>query len=484
MSKSEKRYFRLNTDIQKGEKAYIALFDVLESCHEVSSLHAAVARAFPNTRVEPARKHLYKVLMKSLRQYTREDIDVKLMNLLQDSRILYNRGLVKMSFDQLAKGKQLALVHEKFMYYALLAKQELHSLERLQFAGTSEAALIEKQEMLGRMLEQESKISKHAMLFEVLLLRYRKNGVARSAKDITVLNDLLLEEYQLLKDARYKSFHADQLHLHFQSTYFQMTGDPQGSLDVFHELNSLFQKNRHLWKDTPLYYLQLLEGILYDLRWMGKYDDMDFFLGELNTLAELSEELHLVVKYKTVEYDLLRKVDQGLFADAWRVLEHHKAMIAKEAHQLPFYMELALQLAMVRTYMTHGHYSPALKIINKILNLPPDAVNPSLHTLFQLLNLLVNALMDDVTYLSHALRAVERKLKSERKLFETEQLILSTLKKWVAHKPVAALEAGLVTLAENPYEHQLIRELCLKFWFGKMKFQKDVGARRYAVVKK
>ncbi len=31
MSKSEKRYFRLTTDLQQGEKGYLSLFDILDS---------------------------------------------------------------------------------------------------------------------------------------------------------------------------------------------------------------------------------------------------------------------------------------------------------------------------------------------------------------------------------------------------------------------------------------------------------------------
>ncbi len=244
MSKSEKRYFRIMSAMQKGEKSYMLLFDTLEKnsvLHEDAA--AELRRQYPGTSIEPARKHLYRVLMKSLRQYeSGKDVETQLMNLLHDSRILYNKGLINQSFEQLERIKRLALSQEKFIHYILAARQELQYLVRSQFAGINEYQLIEKQKQIKELLEQENKVSHYSMLYEILLLRYWKNGIVRNQQEITQLNDLLLEEYQLLNAQGPKSFEWQQLHLHFQSTYFQMTGNPEGSLNVFYELDTLFQK--------------------------------------------------------------------------------------------------------------------------------------------------------------------------------------------------------------------------------------------------
>lgn len=57
------------------------------------------------------------------------------MNFMQDSTILYNRGLVKASLSQLEKAKALALKHEKFMFFVLAARQELQFTIRQHFVG-------------------------------------------------------------------------------------------------------------------------------------------------------------------------------------------------------------------------------------------------------------------------------------------------------------------------------------------------------------
>lgn len=473
MTKSEKRYFKLVADFQKGAKGYALLYNLLASRLVFNqSMQEEIMQHFPGSTLEPARKHLYKVLMKCLRQFESIDVEVKLMNLLQDSRILYNKGMITFSLDQLEKGKLMALQHEKFIFYTLMARQELEYLARQQFVGVNEYELVEKQKKISLMLAQEANVNKHAMLHKILILRYLKNGIVRSPKDITQLNDLLLEEYQLLNNPGYKSFAADQLHLHFQSIYFQMTGNPQGSLDVFLDLNKLFQNHTHLWKDSPQYYLALLDGILYDLRWMGKYKEMDIFIASLKALALKVDGKDLAIKYSILKHDLNRNVDMGLYQDGLGLLQENLPSLQKEGDQLPFDLHGLLMVAVCRIYISVANYSAALKIINDSLNQPVNAVNQSLYIKFQLLNLLVKSLMKDTEYIRYAIRSIERKLKFERKLFETEKLILSALKKWLAYKPVNDIDKQLDDLSANPFEHQLIKELCLKLWITEMKFKK------------
>ena len=116
LTKSEKRYFKLSSELQSGAKDYLLLFNVLDN-YEIfnKELEKQIRNTFPGSKIEPARKHLYKVIMRSLRLYEGEkNIEIKLMNLLQDSRILFSKGLIDLSLSQLNKIKALAKKQEKF----------------------------------------------------------------------------------------------------------------------------------------------------------------------------------------------------------------------------------------------------------------------------------------------------------------------------------------------------------------------------------
>lgn len=460
--------------LQKGGKSYLALFDILESSDTFDAgLKKKLKQSFPGSSIEPARKHLYHVITKSLRQYNNDqDIESQLESWLQDSRILYNKGLYTLAVDRLMKVKKEALSHEKFMHYILAARQELQYLVRSQFAGISEDDLIKKHEELKRFLEHKSSSIRHAVLYETLLFRYWKNGIVRSKEDITHLDDLLLEELQVLNTQRIRSFESQQLHLHFQSTYFTMIGDPESSLDVFRDLDALFHRYPDLWKDAPLYYVHLLSGILRELRFMERYDEMPYYLDRLKTIPGTTTTLSTMIKYLCFEYELQSLIDRKDIQPVMKLIKAVAPEFERETAQLNLQTRLQLQFVTTRAWFMAGDYSSALKKINAILNQPSGSVYQPLDALCRLMNLQINAMLENTEYLVHAIRSVERKLTSERKLFGVEKLILSILKRWLKLKTIKDLQTQLIELSRNPYEQRLIKELCLLEWLDRMKLQR------------
>lgn len=473
MTKSEKRYFRLTAGIQQGEKGYLKLFNILESSLAFdNSLRSRLKKQFPGSTIEPARKHLYHVVIKSLRQFNNDhDVESRMLGWLQDSSILYSKGLYLLSLEQLLKVKRTALAHEKFMYYIMAARQELQYLVRSQFGGIVEDDLIEKHETLKRFMEQAMSSTRHAMLYEILLFRYWKNGIVRNQDDVTQLNDLLLEEYQVLNTQSIQSFESQQLHFHFQSIYFTMVGNPEGSLTVFRDLDLLFQKYPHLWENSPNYYIHLLAGILQDLRSMERFDEMPYYIKRLQSINKATTGLALVIKYLIFEFELQAFIDQAKITQAMQLIETHKGDFDREIAQLNLVTRLQLQFILTRAWFVIGDYSKALKRINSILNQPSGSAYQPLYILCRLMNLQINAMLENTEYLVHAIRSVERKLKSERKLFGVEKLILSFLKRWLKLKPVKDLHEQLQELHKSPFEQRLIKELRVEEWIRRMRFQ-------------
>ena len=468
LTKSEKRYFRLLVSVQQGDKAYLRLFDCLER-HELftEELKQELKTLFPDTTLEPARKHLYRVLMKSLRQFESDkSIEEKLMNRIQDSLILFNRGLINASFEQLEKAKTLALEHEKFLFYILAARQELQFIIPQQFVGWDESKLIEKQEKIRELLEHELTVQQHAALYEVLLLRYWKTGVVRSLQESVRLNDLLLEEHQVLNSQRLESFASQQLHLHFQSAYFLMTDNPEGSLRVLYELDKLFQSHIHLWADRPVYYLHLLNGILQTLRATEQYDKMNYFLERLQCVSTPSESLALTARYQVLEHRLHNAVNLGQSHQALQIVEEQRNAISRDFPKLSIQIQVQLWLTIARIYYTLGNYSQALSYINHILNQPTRSLSRILYISCRLMNLLIHVALDNRDYVHYEIRSIDRRLKNEKLGYRTEQFVLTLLKNWLKNKPLKSFHEQALQLLEDPFEKQLILELGLKDWFA------------------
>lgn len=466
LTKSEKRYFRLGTKHQKGTKEYIELFDLLERSPVFNeALHQQLSKSLPWPKIDPARKHLYKVIMKSLRQFESDkDVEAQLMNLLQDARILYNKGLVNLSFTQLEKMKRMAYANEKFLLYTMAAKQEIQYLIRQQFVGIKESDLIEKQSKICEYLKQETQTSRHAALYEILLLRYWKNGIVRSQLEVARLNDLVLEEHFILTKQRHESFDAKQLHLNFQSAYFLMVGEPGASLKVYYDLEKLFQNHQSLWKDSPLYYVHLLDGILNDLRLTESYEEMDYFVERLSSIRPPSESLQVYVKCRIYGHRLNCLIDQKKSDAAKETLEQFGSSFNHYLNSAPTHIRSWLNFVLARAFYTFEEYSSALKCINDVLNQPLSIRSGYSFVLCHLLNIQIRTLQKEYVHLEYAARSLERKLRAERKLHGVESLILKVVKRKIAYKPVADLSETLLQLSKNPFEELLMRDLLLKDW--------------------
>ncbi|MBO0938326.1 hypothetical protein J2I47_17375 [Fibrella sp. HMF5335] len=470
LSKAEKRYSRLELGKTTGETGFMYLFDCLLK-HETpgEELTTALARRFPGATLEPARKHLYRMLMQALRQFEQDKrIDVRLGQLLHDSQLLHDRGLVQASQAVLTKVQRLALQYERSPYVVLAARQQIEQWVRAQFDGVDEPMLAAQHALIRQEADRSQTAWQHAALYETLLHRYRAFGVASQPADTLRLNDLLLEEYQLLNRQKQTSFAMRQQHLHFQSAYLRMIGDGAGSLRVYRELDGLFQENPTLWAEQPMYYVQLIDGILSDLRLLERFDEMHFYIDRLNGLVVSATGLSQVVRYQALVHSLLMHLDQGQLAEAQALVPDRSATafldFARELTQLPLLLRTTVQLALVRLAMRQGQLSAALHQLNQVLTLPMRSLPAGLATQSRLLYLLIQARLGNADHLVYALRSARRAMKSTGALARGEQFVLQLVQHWLDGKLSTKTLTQLDELANSPAQDQLLRDLDIRHW--------------------
>lgn len=454
---------------QAGDKGFLRLFDCLLR-HETpgDGLMADLDREFPGATLEPARKYLYRVVMQRLRQFEQgKRIDVRIGQLLHDSQILYERGLVQFSQEQLERARVLAGQHERDMYAIVVARQQVEQWVQRQFDGVDEPMLAKQHALIRQHSERTQTALHHAALHETLLVRYRTHGMVGGAADTRRLNDLLLEEYQLLNRHKGKSFAMQQQHLHFQSAYFRMIGDGAGSLRVYRELDDLFQTNPRLWVEQPLYYVQLLEGILADLRLLNHYGDMPFFIDRLRLIDTPIQGLDRTVPYLARYYSLLLLVDQQRYADAATLLQTYLAdapAFERGLSQLALPARTEFDLLLVRMDVGLGQLSAALQRLNRVLARPARSLPATLYTQSRLMNLLLHARLGNADYLTYAVRSTERKLKGSGPPPAGQQLTIALLKQGLKGQLRAGALDQIRAFSGSPADHQLLQNLDIRVW--------------------
>jgi len=127
MSKGEKRYFKLMSHLQTGDKGYLLLFDEIEKQSEKDAGEYdedAIKRKFGKKKfvnnLHVVKKYLYEAILKTLRAHEKTQTIVdELIVLLHSIRILLGRGLYEQCVILLEKYKQKALEYERFDFLVL-----------------------------------------------------------------------------------------------------------------------------------------------------------------------------------------------------------------------------------------------------------------------------------------------------------------------------------------------------------------------------
>lgn len=469
LTKSEKRYFRMYQNFQDGDKGYMKMYDLLETTDYFDdALLSIIHTTLGTATVEPARKHLSKVLTKALGQYEGEKaIENQLWNLYQNSNTLYKKGLYATAMRFIQKGEKLAIQYEKHVFLNLLNKKKIEYMMHQQFMDWNESDLILAQETSRDAISTAHAIQQHASLYEILLCRYWKNGTIRSTREQTLLNDLILEEHLTITNSKHSSFESDITHLHFQSIFFLVSGDVEGSLQIFYELDNLYQEYPKSWINSPQYYIQFLNGILQTLRRIEQFDKMEFFLDRMKALRSVSEYQNIRVRYHILEHELHILITKQ---DTYRISDFLRDLPSENDNQfmlIPYQDKAQWWFTLSRAYFEIGKYDKALQDINRILNNSNETLNKLQYVTYRILKLMVHYHMGDHDYLDYEMRSIERKLKKANQWYNTEKYVVHLLRRQINLKPVSELRQELVALKDDPYEQHIIAELALIPWFNK-----------------
>lgn len=467
LSKSEKRYFRLFSGLQDGDKIFTALFDLIERDTPVpADIRRKLEAMHPGAVFDVACKHLYRMIMRSLRMFEEgKSIENKLVTLIQEVRILFNKGLLSNCFSELERGKKLASQYEKHLLHAQLCRMELQFLQTLEFTSLDESQLIQLQDRINDLLYQELYINKHASLFEILSHRYLHRGISKNERDRANLNDLLLEEFQINSNALYNSFESDRLHRHFQSTYFMMTGAPEQGLQELLELLRLFEANASHRDDDPVYYIYLLQGIITSLRWMDKISEMRSFITKLQQLAISAHSQRVMVEHFVFQDELGILLSQGKYDEGVGFISANPLSLPAPPNIVAVsYLNISL------TYFGTGDFRAALRNINEAMQPGALYISSQVLSLCHLVSMIIHLELSNDDLLVSTVRSMERKLRTRGESYRIERLAVSFVRKWVRSslskrsKLLEQFAIELRILREDQYENQFMKWFNIDAW--------------------
>lgn len=474
LSKAEKRYIRLYTNLQSGDKNYMLIYNYASEGLSAEQIYAKFSEEVNEKSFEMAAKHLYQVLLDCLVQLRdKQDIQTSIFNYITKSNILFERELYDNAFSELEKARKLASMYEKDLLLLLIGRTELKYMRTIHFNGINEKILVNKQMQINDTMKYTRNINQHLQLYDILKHRIAYRGYARSNKQKEDLNDLVLSELNLIANHSYKGFEARKLHLLFQATYYLNAGNYKSAIRFYKELIALFEANRHLILNPPIYYLSAIEGALDSLHITGLYQEMPFFISKLKDISNGNYPTEFVVEVQAHIhlYELSGILNTGkfdkaeLYATEYNDFLSKKATIAGPETQVKLYLQAAI------LHLCLGNISKARKSMKKILE-----SGKSFHTLpsyktARLINLVIQAESGNYDFFLNEINSIKRMIRYEKQIYITEKLLFHFLmayplpvfkkdkeKLWSQYQKEVSL------IRQDKYEKQLLKTFDFVAW--------------------
>ncbi len=439
LSRSEKRFFKLQSKLQTGSKNYMKIFDtIIEQIESKGDYdEEALVKKYKDHRfihhLPSEKNHLYKLLLKSLRQFHADNsVSGILKQELKNIEILYKKRLFKQCNRFIDKAKKMARQHEKF-YYLL----ELISWEKLMLQEAYEAGQFNKK--LDPLIEEEQSITRklrnlasYQILYTNLHFAFKSGGFAREEEEKETIerireNPLILDERKALSTRA-----ALQCHYIRGSCHTTFLEKEKMYLE-FKKVRDIFEENPELKKDMPLRYIHTL-GSLNNYYVETQNAEASFrILEELQSLPEkegfntvnqqvkifvLSSVGKMLIYDKTGQHhrinDIIEDIEKGMWELNDKINKEQKILI---------YFNIAY------LYFGAGQHKEALRWLNMILNDNEKYLRRDLYSYARLFNLVLHYELDNRSLLQYIIKSTYRYLRKRKRDLEAETVILDHIKR-------------------------------------------------------
>jgi hypothetical protein len=386
------------------------------------------------------------------------------------ARILFEKSMFDECFGMLGDIIEVAEKYENYYAMLLAARLELDYLLVLNFPNLNEKTLLQKQFKINEALKYVRKINEQSSLYENLKHRIIYKGHARSQKQKDELNDLVFSEISIVASQNQDSFEISKLHQLFQSNYLISVGDYRSALNSYIELNNLFEVNKHLWSNPPIYYLHTLEGVLESLRGIRNYDGMVYFINQLKSIDSQSTGFKINLTCIIFLYELFPHLDNGDFIASISLINSYKDTLYDKLFSLNRARQAELCLYTSLVYFGISEFTKAHKFLNQIILRGKNYYYLPVYRTIRLVNLLILYKLGDFDLIKYEIRSMKRDLMDAAKDYKIESFLFKFLSKELPTIPLKRqqlLEKTLKEMTEikhDVFEKQILRIFDFTAW--------------------
>ncbi len=443
LTKSEKRFFKLHSSLQEGEKNYLKIFDAIDKQAEYEEedlkglfKNETFIRHFPSEK-----NHLYKQILKSLRAYHSDNsISSILKQEIKNIEILYNKALFRECNKFLYRAKKLAIAHEKFYFLFELISWEKMLLEEAfedgEFTKDLDTLISEEQQVI----EKLRNLAAYHVLYSKINYVFRSGGFARDEESRKLIDEIA--NHPLIAGKNTALSHRAATICYYIQGFCQLAhGDYKTALDKFTKVKTILDTNPNLKKDLAKRYTRTVSNMISCLIDKGDFTQAEIMIQDLKNIAEEpgfgSTDIMLTIFKNCSIAELQICHRKGDFSGSLVKLENILAGLEEYEGKLHKEQEIGFFFHIAYTYFGVGQYSKALTWINKVLNDNESTLRQDVYSYARIFNLVIHYELGNYDLLEYITKSTQRYLSRRQRDFEMELLIIDYLRKLIRTTNIA-----------------------------------------------
>lgn len=435
LSKSEKRFFKLSSSLQSGDKNYLRIFDEIEKQSDYDE--EAVKNTFKGeTFVKhfPSEKnHLYKLILKSLRSYHSDhSVSSILRQEIKNIEILYKKALYKECNKFVSRAKKIAIQNEKFYYLFELITWEKTLLEEAYESGNFDKNLDELIHEETEVIEKLRNLAEYHILYSKINYVFRSGGFARNAKEKEIVSEIANNHLIKGKNTAL-STRAATICYYIKGLCASTNRDYKDSFQFFGRSKEIMDNNPIVRSDIAKRYVRTLGHLLFCY-----IDDQDY--DEARDLITTMRSLRKEKGFNTVDIDVriftasyigetMLYAKMGEYDKGLEIVDEIIDGISSFGDKINKEQEVVFSYNIAFLYFGAGKYNKALFWINKVLNDNEQTLRQDIYGFSRLTNLVIHYELGNLDLLEYIIKSTFRYLNKKEKDYSIETVILKHMKK-------------------------------------------------------
>lgn len=483
LSKSEKRFFKLNSSLQSGDKNYLKLFDYIEkqSSYNEDALKKHFAEEKFIKHLPSEKNHLYKLILKSLRNfYADHSVKSQLRQEIKNVELLYKKALYKECAKFVKRAKKIAIEFEKFYYLFELISWEKKLMEEKFEEGYFKQNLDELIEEETEVIEKLRNLAEYHILYSKINYVFRSGGFTRNKSERKIVSEIA--DHHLIKGKNTAiSTRATSICYYTKGLCAASIRDYEDALINFRKSKAVLDKNPKVKSDLPNRYIYILNFLMQCYIDTNDFENAQLLINEILTLKQsidynsLDSEVKIFSSANIGQVTLYNR--KGEFANALKLFDDIESQIEKFSGKLN--KEKLLLFNYNKAYAQFGteDYKSALQIVNDILNENEKQLRQDIYSFSRIFNLIIHYELGNYNFVEYDSKSTIRYLNKHEKDYQIEKVFMKFIKKLVKEDFVADKKIifenfyrEVEELLNDPQEQVILEYFNVKSWiYSKLK---------------